>query len=154
MSDMSELIAPNSLKDLVDAKAIQHAIVVADKGAFKINVQYGMVERTVSVRTRGGQIKERMFTSLDAVARFMQDKVHLAQYEVNAANFDPAAKAAKRPDTARRLTAAHAALSHAEWAQQKVQAARDGLADGTNQLIEPDDWAAIRAQKQRQRDAL
>jgi hypothetical protein len=157
MSDMSELIAPNSLKDLVDAKAIQHAIVVADKGAFKINVQYGMVERTVSVRTRGGQIKERMFTSLDAVARFMRDKVHLAQYEVNAANFDPAAKAAKaakRPDTARRLTAAHAALSHAAWAQQKVQAARDGLTDGTNQLIEPDDWAAIRAQKQRQRDAL
>ncbi len=150
---MSDLIAPNSLKDLVDAHAIRHATVVADQGAFKINVKYGMVERTVSVRTRGGQIKARVFTSLDAVARFMRDKVHLAHYDVNAANFDPTAKAAKRPDTARRLTAAHAALSHSEWAQQKVQASRDGLADGTNRLIAPDEWAAIRAAKQRQRDA-
>ena len=149
---MSELIAPNSLKDLVDAHAIRHATVVAEKAAYKINVKYGMVERTVSVRTRGGQIKERVFTSLDAVARFIRDKIHLAQYEIDAANFDPTAKATKRPDTAKRLTAAHAALSHAEWAQQKVQAARDGLANGTNRVIEPDEWAAIRAGKQRQRD--
>jgi len=146
---MSELIAPNSLKDLVDANAIRHAIVVADKAAFKINVKYGTVERTVSVRTRGGQIKERMFTSLDAVARFMRDKIHLAQYEINAVNFDPSAKAAKRPDTAMRLTAAHAA-----WAQQKVQASRDGLVNGANTVIAPNDWVAIREAKQRQRDAL
>ena len=108
---MPELIAPNSLKDLVDAHAIRHATVVAEKAAFKINVKYGMVERTVSVRTRSGQIKERVFTSLDAVARFIRDKIHLAQYEIDAANFDPTAKATKRPDTAKRLTAAHAALS-------------------------------------------
>jgi hypothetical protein len=151
---MSQLIAPNSLKDLVDANAIRHATVVADQGAFKINVKYGMVERTVSVRTRDGQIKERVFTSLDAVARFMREKVHLAQYEVDAANFDPTVKAIKRPDITRRLTAAHAALSHSEWAQQKVQASRDGLVNGTNKLIEPDEWAAIRTEKQRQRDAL
>ena len=149
---MSELIAPNSLKDLVEANAIRHATVVADQGAFKINVRYGMVERTVSVRTRGGQIKERVFTSLDAVARFMREKVHLAQYEVNAANFDPDAKAVKRPDTTKRLTAAHAALSHSQWAEQKVQAARDGLADGSNALIDGDEWADIRAAKLRQRD--
>ncbi|PRC93434.1 hypothetical protein [Solimicrobium silvestre] len=151
---MSELIAPNSLKDLVDAHAIHHATVVADKAAFKINVKYGMVERTVSVRTRDGQIKERVFTSLDAVARFMRDKIHLTQYDINAANFDPSAKAVKRPDTAKRLTAAHAALSHSEWAQQKVQAAREGMLNGTNKLIEPDEWTAIRQAKQRHRDTL
>ena len=151
---MSELIAPNTLKDLVEAHAIRHATVVADKAAFKINVKYGTVERTVSVRTRGGQIKERVFTSLDAVARFMRDKIHLAQYEINAANFDPTVKAVKRPDTAERLLAAHAALSHSEWAQQKVQASREGLANGTNTLIEPDEWAAIRKAKQQRRDDL
>ncbi|MET3107789.1 hypothetical protein AAKU67_003844 [Oxalobacteraceae bacterium GrIS 2.11] len=151
---MSELISPTSLKDLVDAHAILHAIVIADQAAFKINIKFGVVERTVSVRTRSGQIKERVFTSLDAVARFMRDKVQLANYEINAANFDPTAKTGKRPDTARRLTAAHAALSHSEWARQKVQAARDDLINGTNRLIEPDDWAEVRAAKQRQRDAL
>lgn len=151
---MSELIAPNSLKDLVDAHAIRRATVVADNAAFKINVQYGTVERTVSVRTRDGKIKERVFTSLDAVARFMRDKIHLAQYEINAANFDPGAKAVKRPDTTKRLAAAHAALSHSEWAQQKVQTSREGLANGTNRVIEPDEWTTIRAAKQRQRDTL
>jgi len=142
------------VKELVEAHAIRHATVIAEQAAFKINVSYGTVERTVSVRTRGGQIKERMFTSLDAVARFKREKIHLANYEINAANFDPTAKTNKRPDTAKRLTAAHAALSHSEWAQQKVQAARNGLTSGTNKLIDPDEWAAIRQAKQKQRDVL
>ena len=76
-----------------------------------------MAERTVSVRTRGGQIKERLFTSLDAVTRFMHDKVHLAHYDVDASNFDPTVKPIKRPDTTRRLAAAHAALSHSKQTQ-------------------------------------
>ena len=105
----------------------------------------------MSVRTRGGQIKEKVFTSLDAVARFVHDKVNLARYELNAANFDTAAKTIKRPDTARRLTAARAALSHSERAQQKVQAARDGLADGNNTRIDDALSATHRATKVRQR---
>ena len=147
---MSELIAPNSLKDLVDADVIRHATVVAENKSFKINVKYGMVERTVAVRTRGGQIKEREFSSLGAVARFMREKIHLSKYEIDAANFDPTVKVVKRPDTSKRLTAAHAALSHSEWATQKVQASRDGLVSGTNNLIEADEWAAIRTAKQQQ----
>lgn len=93
------------------AHAIGHATVVADQGSFKIAVKYGMVERTVSVRTRNGQIKERVFTSLDAVARFLHNKAHLAHYDVDASHFDPTIKPHKRPDTTRRLTAAHAALT-------------------------------------------
>lgn len=151
---MHDLIAPQSLKDLVDANVIQHATVVADKDVFKITVKYGMVERTVSVRTREGQIKERVFTSLDAVARFMREKVHLAQYEIDAANFQPMTKRTKRPDTARRLKEAHAALSHSEWLEGKVNASRTGLADGTNKRIAPEEWAKVRAAKQGQRDAL
>lgn len=151
---MLDLIAPQSLKDLVDANAIRHATVVADNDVFKIRVKYGMAERIVSVRTREGQIKERVFTSLDSVARFMREKVHLAQYDVDAANFQPLTRRTKRPDTSMRLKEAHAALSHSEWWQQKVQASRAGLADGSNKLIEQDEWEKIRAEKTRQRDAL
>lgn len=151
---MLDLIAPQSLKDLVDANAIRHATVVADHDVFKITVKYGMVERVVSVRTREGKIKERVFASLDAVARFMREKVHLAQYEVNAANFQPMVKRVKRPDTAMRLKEAHAALSRSEWLQQKVQASRTGLADGSNKRIAPDEWAKVRAKRNGQRDAL
>ena len=150
---MLNLIAPQSLKDLVDANAIRHATVVADNDVFKITVKYGMVERIVSVRTREGQIKERVFTSLDSVARFMREKVHLAQYEVNAANFRPIAKGAKRPDTSNRLREAHAALSRSDWLKQKVDASRDGLKDGSNQLIAPNEWESIRAKKMAQRNA-
>ena len=50
------------------------------------------------------------------------------------------------------LVAADAALSHSEWAQQKVQASRDGLAQGSNKLIEQKEWETIRAAKQRLRD--
>ncbi|MEO8408157.1 MAG: hypothetical protein ABI476_06975 [Oxalobacteraceae bacterium] len=151
---MSDLIAPQSLKDLVDANAIRHATVVADKDVFKVTVKYGMVERTVSVRSRDGKIKERVFTSLDSVARFMREKVHLARYEIDAANFQPMTTGTKRPDTARRLKDAHAALSHSEWLEQKVAASRTGLADGTNQRIASEEWLKIRAAKQEQRDAL
>ena len=78
----------------------------------------------------------------------MRDKIHLAQYEINAVNFDPSAKAVKRPDTAMRLTAAHAA-----WAQQKVQASRDGLVNGANTVIAPEPLVAIREGQAAARDA-
>lgn len=146
---MPELISSTSLNDLVEANAIQHATVVADKNAFKINVKYGMVERTISVRTRTGQIKERLFTSLDAAARFMREKVHLMRYEIDAAHFEPTPKTSKRPDISKRLIDAHAALSHSEWVQQKVNASLTSLANGTNKVIASEEWEKIRASKKR-----
>jgi hypothetical protein len=150
---MHQLIAPQSLRDLVDAKAIRHATVVADRNVFKIVVKVGTAEKAVSVRTRDGQFKERLFASLDAAARFMREKIHLDQYEVNAANFEPMSTQGKRPDTAQRLKQAHAALSHAEWLEAKVQAARAGLEDGTNRIIDEEEWKALRAARQARRDA-
>ena len=150
---MISLITPQSLKDLVDAKAIERATVVADKDSYKVVVKYGVVERAVSVRTRDGKTKERLFTSLNAVAKFMREKVQLDHYDVNAANFDPLAVRSKRPDTSQRLIGAHAALSHREWLEQKVSESRAGLVDGTNQRIEPQAWDSIRAAKRAQRDA-
>ena len=147
------LIAPQSLKDLVEANAIRHATVVADKSVFKVMVKYGMVERTVSVRTREGQIKERVFSSLDAVAKFLREKVHIVQYEVNAANYQPVTTRTARPDMTVRLKAAHAALSHHDWIAQKVASSRAGMVDGSNPRIEPEEWANIRANKQALRDA-
>ena len=38
------------------------------------------------------------------------------------------------PIRKRTFLAARAALSHSEWTQQKVQALRDGLAQGSNKL--------------------
>ena len=150
---MLHLITPQSLKDLVDASAIRHATVVADKDVYKVAVKYGMVERIVSVRTRDGKTTERHFTSLDSVARFMREKVHLTQFDIDVANFEPQSKRVTRPDTALRMKGAHASLSHRDWLEKKVTAARAGLADGTNTRIAPQKWESVRAAKQKQRDA-
>ena len=150
---MLSLITPQSLKDLVEANAIRHATVIADKDVYKIAVKYGTAERLVSVRTREGQTKERVFTSLDAVARFMRERVHLTQYDINDANFQPGTKRVTRPDTVIRLKGAHAALSHSDWLEKKVTASRAGLIDGTNKRIDSQEWERIRAAKQAQRDA-
>lgn len=151
---MLSLITPQSLKDLVDANAIRHATVIADKDVYKITVKYGTAERLVSVRTREGQTKERVFTSLDAVARFMRERVHLTQYDVNDSNFQPGTKRVKRPDISVRLRDAHAALTHAEWVKEKVSEARRGLADGSNKVYTEDEWAKIRAAKVAARQAV
>ncbi len=45
-------------------------------------------------------------------------------------------------------------LSYAQWLKREVQAARAGLADGTNRRFTPDEWAAIRAAKKAYRDTL
>ena len=144
---MLSLITPQSLKDLVDANAIRHATVIADKDVYKIAVKYGTAERLVSVRTREGQTKERVFTSLDAVARFMRERVHLTQYDVNDSNFQPGTKRVTRPDISVRMRDAHAALTHTEWVKEKVSASRAGLADGSNKVYTEDEWAKIRADK-------
>lgn len=144
---MPFLITPQSLKDLVDANAISHATVIAEQDVYKITVKYGTVERFVSVRTREGQTKERVFASLDAVARFMRERVHLTQYDVDDSNFQPGTKRVTRPDISVRLRDAHAALTHAEWVKEKVSASRAGLVDGSNKVYTEDEWAKIRADK-------
>lgn len=150
---MINLITPQSLKDLVEARAIQRATVVADKDVYKVTVMCGTAERIVSVRARDGRTSERHFTSLDSVARFMREKVNLTQFDINVTNFEPQSKRVTRPDTALRMKGAHAALSHSDWLENKVTAARAGLADGTNARIAPQEWQNVRAAKQRQRDA-
>lgn len=108
----------------------------------------------VSVRTKDGQTKERVFTSLDSVAKFMRNQVHLTRYQIDAVNFEPAASSSrKRPDAALRLKDAHAALSHTEWLLAKVEASRAGMADGSNARLDVDEWSKIRAQKLAQRTA-
>jgi hypothetical protein len=151
---MLDFIAPQHLKDMVDSNAMLRATVIADQDVFKITVEHGTEKRVVSVRTRDGQNKERVFPSLNAVARFMREKVHITRYEVNTENFQLGTKQLKRPDTSQRLKEAHAALSHNDWLQQKVNASRNGLANGNNKLIAADEWESIRSSKRAQRDAL
>lgn len=150
---MLSLLSAQSLKELVQAKAIRQATVVADKHVYQLWIQVGDAQRMVSVRTREGKTQVRAFSSLDAAARFLREKVQLDHYTVDAANFAPGTPRVKRPDTAQRLRGAHASLSHTQWLEQKVNASRAALADGANLRIAPEDWQAVRAAKLAQRGA-
>ncbi len=151
---MLSFISPQSLKDLVDAKAIRDALVVAERNVYKVIVKYGTAERQVSVRDRDtGQPKTRLFPSIDSAGRFLRERAHIVHYQVDASNFDAVATVRKRPDAAVRLKNAHAALTHTEWVNEKVAASRAGLADGSNKVYTDEEWAKIRAAKVAARQA-
>ena len=143
------LITPQSLKDLVDANAIRHATVIADKDVYKITVKYGTAERLVSVRTREGQTRERVFTSLDAVARFMRERVNLTQYDVDDSNFQPGTKRVTRPDISERMKRAHEAAAHDTWFRAEVEQGIKEADDPSTQWVSNEDanksWAKQRA---------
>lgn len=151
---MPEFITPNTLKELVAANAVRSAEVLGEKGGYIVLVKYGMIERVVAARDNKGHVKLRTFSSLDSAGNFLRNSVHIVDYQVKSANFEPAPPKARYAKNAERLKEAHAALSHNEWLQKKVEASRAGLADGSNKRIAPDDWENIRVAKRAQRDAL
>ncbi|KVS62777.1 hypothetical protein [Burkholderia cepacia] len=122
----------------------------------------------VQVETRRGQaklVKARKARTAPEIRRFADPRkalLLLRELGIREARIDSqqwrpedqAVERVSRPDRAAHLKAAHEALSHTEWLQQKVDAARAGLEDGTNKRITPDEWETIRAAKKRQRDAL
>ncbi len=45
------------------------------------------------------------------------------------------------------LKAAHDVAAYDDWLTEKVSASRQGLADGSNSRIDPNEWEQIRANK-------
>ncbi|MFZ4534958.1 hypothetical protein [Propionivibrio sp.] len=76
-------------------------------------------------------------------------EIGIAEYRVYAANFDPLTKpmTSARPDSAERLRHAHESADYNDWFRAKVAASLEGLANGTNRQIAPDEWATVRAAK-------
>ncbi|MFP3709736.1 hypothetical protein SB783_37615 [Paraburkholderia sp. SIMBA_009] len=60
-----ELITSATLKELVDAGSIRHAVIVGEPQGFAIMVKYGLIERVVQARR--GHV--RRFKTIDAAAK-------------------------------------------------------------------------------------
>lgn len=155
-ADIMQLLTLEQLRATQQAGAVVSVTLHGEGSAFEIQVE-----------TRGGTatlVKARKARSAPEVRRFTDPRkallllreLGISEAHIDSQQWRPEEQAAQRisrPDRAAHLKAAHAALSHTEWLQQKVDAARAGLRDGTNQRIMPDQWEAIRAAKKRQRDA-
>jgi hypothetical protein len=121
----------------------------------------------LQVETRRGLaklVKARRARTAPEIRRFADPRkalllreLGIQQARINSEHWRPEDQELERqprPDRAAVLKAAHEALSHSGWLQQKVEAARAGLADGSNQRIAPEEWAKVRAAKKGRRDAL
>lgn len=98
------------------------AHVVGREGGWGILVKYGMTERALATQ-RNHQV--RIFRKLETLVEYLKG-VGIVRVDVDAVNYDPhSIAAAKRPDRAAAMKAAHAAAAYTNWLKAEVQVALD-----------------------------
>jgi hypothetical protein len=139
-----DIIDGKAVKSLVDAHAIQGAVVLGQPGGFAILVKYGANERAIAAqRSR----RMRIWRNLNTAAAYVRDELGVPRFEIDMVDHDPAALERKRPDTAERQRQMREAAEHDAWFRAEVQEALDGIADGTVRLIGEEEWRTISERK-------
>jgi hypothetical protein len=142
MATASDTIDHATLKRLVEAGAIHGAHIVGQPGGWGVVIRYGTTERPLAAK-RGAM---RIFRKLDTLVPYLKD-IGIARYEVDAAQFDPAASKTgrKREDTAERMKNAHEAAAYKGWLGKEVQASIDDPRPSVPHDQVAAEWAAERA---------
>jgi hypothetical protein len=142
-----DTIDRTTLEHLVEAGAVKGASIVGQPGGWGVVVHYGLTERVLAARR--GAI--RNFKKFETLVEYLKS-IGLAKYQVDATGYEPGAPASdrKRTDAAERMKDAHAAVAYRNWLEGKVSAARAGMADGSNKPIPDAEWAAERAEWERE----
>lgn len=142
MAMRADTIDHKTLAHLVEAGVVRGAEVIGQPGGWGVVIKYGMTERALAAR-RG---VVRIFKKFETLVAYLKG-LGIAEYRVNAADYDPQATKAghARPDAAERLKRAHEAASYDEWFRSKIAASLQGIEDGSNDLISDEEWQAERA---------
>jgi hypothetical protein len=150
MGGSTQTINHNTLAYLVEAGVITSTDIVGQPGGWEVVIKYGMTERALSAK-RGAV---RVFKRFETLVSYLKC-LGITEYRVNATNYDQEAGKLRiaRPDSAERLKRAHEAAAHDTWLKTKVAASLAGIDDGSNSIISDGDWAAERAQWQREAQA-
>ena len=138
---MPELIPPTALKDLISANAIRSAMVIGDKGGYLVTIKYGRAERVIAARTHAGQIKRRLFRSLNAASRYLR-QIGMARYAVDETGYEEATDRPKRPDRSAALKHAHEAAAYDQWLRGEVAQALKEADDPTTRWRTTDEVMA------------
>lgn len=122
MAITHDTIDHNTLAHLVEAGAVRGADVIGQPGGWGVVIKYGMTERALAAR-RGAV---RSFKKFETLVGYLKG-IGIAEYRVNAANFDPVVAniSSARPDSSQRLKHAHAAAAYNKWFEAEVQEAID-----------------------------
>lgn len=106
MAINSSTIDHTTLTHLVEAGAVRGADVIGQPGGWSVIIKYGMTERALAARR--GAI--RSFKKFETLVGYLKG-IGIAEYRVNAANYDPASLKEHRPDAAARMRHVHAVAS-------------------------------------------
>lgn len=131
-----DIIDGKAVKSLVDADAIQSAVVLGQPGGWAVLVRYGANERAVSAQRAQ---RPRLWRNLNTAAAFVREELHVSRFEVDTAGYDPDAIERKRPDQAERLRRQREAIEHDAWFRAEVSRTMEGIAAGTVGLVSDDD---------------
>lgn len=117
---VSDTIDQATLVNLVQAGAVNGTNVIGQPGGWEVVVRYGRVEKALSAKR--GQV--RLFRKLDTLDNFLRG-IGLAQYQVDARQFDPEVhKSIRTNEAAReRLQHAHKAAAYDKWFSAEVEQA-------------------------------
>lgn len=135
-----DIIDGKAVRGLVEAKAIDGAVVLGQPGGFAVVVRYGTQARAVAAqRSR----RMRLWRNLNTAAAFVQSELGVERFEVDMRDLNIAAADRSRPDTAERQRQLREAAEHDAWFREQVQEALDGHDNGTNRSISEEEWAII-----------
>lgn len=121
MAMTADTINHTTLSHLVEAGAVRGADVIGQAGGWGVVIKYGMTERVLAAR-RG---TVRNFKKFETLVSYLK-ALGIAEYRVNAANYDPVALKARssaRPDATARLKHAHEAAAYDKWFRAQVDQA-------------------------------
>jgi hypothetical protein len=144
MLSVLNTISHATLSHLAATGSVQEAEVIGQPGGWGVVIKCGAAKQ--SLASRRGSI--RIFRKFETLACYLKG-MGIAHYKVNASNFDISANNVTqiRPDSSERMRVAHEAAAYNDWLKVKISRSLDGLANGTNQIIEPEEWAKMRAAK-------
>lgn len=151
-----QFLTLEQLRKTHETGAVQGVTLRAEGASFEVQIE--------TLRGVFALVKARRSSAAAEVRRFADPRkallllrgLGIQEAHIDGTAWRPADQAAERrsrPDRAVALKAAHAALSHSDWIQEKVAASRASLADGSNPRISAHEWEQLRAAKQVQRNA-
>lgn len=135
-----QTIDTKAVAALVEGRAIRGAALLGRPGGWVVLIRYGDAERIIAAQRSG---EARLWRDLNTAVAYVRDALGVSRFEVDTTGHDGEARPRRRPDTAARQRRQHEAAAHDLWFRSQVQASLDGAADGTNPLIQDEDWTEI-----------
>jgi hypothetical protein len=143
----TQTIDHTTLSHLADAGMLSSTHAVGSAGGWGIIVKYGATESALAAQ-RSQNV--RVFRKLETLVQYLKS-LGIAQFEVDAANFDVGVKtAAKRPDRALALKSAHEAAAYTKWLKSEIQ---DAIDDPSPMILHEDVMGDMREVIKRARAA-